>query len=408
MSSKLIKIAKMEFKLTAANRAFVILTILGPFLIVAMTVLPSLISTRGGLGSPEQKIAIVNASPQFLQGVQPALTGLHINLVVPDNSGSLDEMVTSGQLDGYLVLPQDLANATTLQYISKNAADFQLMGSLQGVIGRSIVAMRLIGAGLPAERIASIVTPPSIENSRLTAEGKKENQDYLTVLFTGLALVFMLYMTVMLYGQAVGRAVLTEKSSKTVEIMLSSVTPRDLMYGKIFGKGVAALVQYAVWILMSLAFLRFVGPSLGVNLNLAITPQTLAYLVLFFLLAFFIYCSFYAALGSASEDEQHLSQLAWPVIIFLIIPIVLIAPIIMSPQSPFVVGMSLFPLTAPTVMFLRIVASSVPPIQIVVSIALQLLTIAGITALSGKIFRVGLLMTGKRFNFGEVMKWLRY
>jgi ABC-2 type transport system permease protein len=410
MSSKLVKIARMEFKLTAANKAFIIITILGPFLIFAMTVLPSLLMQKGGFGGPRQKVAMIGASPEFIQGIEPALKGLGVDLMRPDSSSpeSLDDLVLSGGLNGYLIIPQDLAGATRLEYVTKDTADFIFIGSLQGVIGQSIVAMRLVASGLPPERIASLVQPPTIENKRLTSEGKKESQDYLTVLFTTLAFAFLIYMTVLLYGQAIGRSVLTEKTSKTVEIMLSSVRPRDLMYGKIFGKAIGGLIQYAIWIIMSLLFLKLVGPRLGVDLNLNINASTLFYLVLFFLLAFFIYCSVYAGLGAASEDEQHLSQLAWPVIIFLMIPVVFIAPIIMNPRSTVAVVLSIFPLTAPIVMFMRVVASSVPPLQIAISIALQLLTIAGITALSGKIFRVGLLMTGKRFKIGEVLKWLRY
>jgi ABC-2 type transport system permease protein len=307
MSSKLVKIARMEFKLTAANKAFIIITILGPFLIFAMTVLPSLLMQKGGFGGPRQKVAMIGASPEFIQGIEPALKGLGVDLMRPDSSSpeSLDDLVLSGGLNGYLIIPQDLAGATRLEYVTKDTADFIFIGSLQGVIGQSIVAMRLVASGLPPERIASLVQPPTIENKRLTSEGKKESQDYLTVLFTTLAFAFLIYMTVLLYGQAIGRSVLTEKTSKTVEIMLSSVRPRDLMYGKIFGKAIGGLIQYAIWIIMSLLFLKLVGPRLGVDLNLNINASTLFYLVLFFLLAFFIYCSVYAGLGAASEDEAR-------------------------------------------------------------------------------------------------------
>jgi ABC-2 type transport system permease protein len=159
---------------------------------------------------------------------------------------------------------------------------------------------------------------------------------------------------------------------------------------------------------MSALLMTLLGPKLGVKLDLSLSLATLAYLVLFFLLAFFLYCSLYAGLGAASEDEQHLSQLAWPVIIFLVIPVVMISPIISTPNSPLVVVLSLFPLTAPIVMLLRISVGAAQAWEILVSVGLLLVTIAGVIWLSAKIFRVGILMQGKRFKLAEVLRLARY
>jgi ABC-2 type transport system permease protein len=409
MFTKLWKIVRMEFKLTAANRAFIALTILGPFLIIGMSVLPTVLSQSGGLGSPEVKIAIVNAERGFLQGIKPELERAGIDVVdFQGDPSPLDAEVLGGKLDGYVILPADLAGATGLEYISKNAGDFRLMATLQGVIGQSIVTMRLAKTGLSPEEISSVVRQPQIENRQLTGSGEKKEADFLTVLMTGIALVMLLYMTVLLYGQAIGRSVLTEKMSKTVEIMLSSVRPMELLWGKILGKVLAAILQYAVWLLMSAVFLYTIGPKIGVNLNVGVTPAVLAYMVLFFLLDFFLYSGIYAALGAASEDEQHLGQLAWPIIVFLVIPMVMISPIIMSPNSPLVVGLSFFPLTGPVVMFLRVLVGAAVGREIALCVGITLVTIALVVYLSAKIFRVGLLMTGKRFKLGEIVKWVRY
>ncbi len=410
MKSKLWKIIRMEFRLTAANKAFIVLTILGPFLIVAVTVLPSVFSMKGGIGgSAELKIAVVNAGPEYIERLRMPLAQNGIRVFeAQGNAESLDAEVLAGRIDSYLVLPDDLLSATRVQYVSKNVADFRLMGILQGVIGQSIIAARLLQAGLSAETIASLTQPPLVEIRQLAKSGEKQNRDFLTVLMTGLMLAMLLYMTTLLYGQAIGRAVLTEKTSKTVEIMLSSVRPLDLMFGKILGKAAASLLQYGLWVSLTAVFIKVFGPRLGVNIDFGGSLSLLGFLVLYFLLAFFMYCSLYAALGASSQDEQHLGQLAWPLILFLVLPIVMISPIIMSPHAPVIVAMSLFPLTAPVVMFLRIVVGGVPVWQILASIALILATTAGVIVLSAKIFRVGLLMTGKRFRLGEVLRWVRY
>ena len=410
MKSKLWKIIRMEFRLTVANKAFIVLTILGPFLIAAVTVLPSVFSMKGGIGgSAELKVAVVNAGPEYIERLRMPLAQNGIRVFAAQgNTESLDAEVLAGSFDSYLVLPDDLLSATRVQYVSKNVADFRLMGILQGVIGQSIIAARLLQAGLPAETIASLTQPPLIDIRQLAKSGEKQNRDFLTILMTGLSLSMLLYMTTLLYGQAIGRSVLTEKTSKTVEIMLSSVRPLDLMFGKILGKAAGSLLQYGLWVSLTAVFVKVFGPRLGVSIDFGGSLSTLGFLVLFFLLAFFLYCSLFAALGAASQDEQHLGQLTWPLILFLVLPIVMISPIIMSPHAPLIVGMSLFPLTAPVVMFLRIVVGGVPTWQILACIALVLATIAAVIALSAKIFRVGLLMTGKRFTLGEVLRWLRY
>jgi ABC-2 type transport system permease protein len=283
-----------------------------------------------------------------------------------------------------------------------------VIGVLQGVIGKAIVAQRLVKAGISLSQVASLTQSPAFETRQLTKSGeKKKNSDFITIFMTGLTLAMLLYMTVLLYGQVIARSVLTEKTNKTVEIMLSSVRAMDLLFGKILGKALASLLQYGIWVAISAAVLKLVGPRLGVSVNVGLSVSMLAYLVLFFILAFFLYCSLYAALGAASEDEQHLGQLAWPVVIFLVIPVVMISPIITTPQAPVIIGLSLFPLTAPIVMFLRILVGAALPWEILVSIGLIIATTAAVIWLSAKIFRVGILMTGKRFRFSEVMRLAR-
>ena len=408
--SKLTTIIRMEFRLTVANKVFVILTVLGPFLIAAIALLPGLLSgSEGASGSPVTRIAIVGADTAFITAISPALQQSRIDLeTVHESIAAMDSQVLGGLYDGYLVLPADVSGVLPLQYVSRDATDFRVIGVLHAVIGQAVVARRLVQAGVSASQTASLVQPPGLETRQLTHNGeKKKNSDYVTVLMTGLMFAVMLYMTLILYGQVIGRSVLTEKTSKTVEIMLSSVRSIDLLFGKILGKALASLLQYGIWVGIAAAILKIVGPGLGITVGAGLTMSTLACLVLFFILAFFLYCSLYAALGAASEDEQHLGQLAWPVVIFLIIPVMMISPIITTPQAPVIVGLSLFPLTAPIVMFLRILVGAARTWQVLLSVGLILLTTAGVIWLSARIFQAGILLTGKRFNIVEVLRLSR-
>ncbi|MFZ3110174.1 MAG: ABC transporter permease, partial [Rectinemataceae bacterium] len=188
----------------------------------------------------------------------------------------------------------------------------------------------------------------------------------------------MIYMTVLLYGQMIGRSVVTEKTSKTVEIMLSSVTSRDLMFGKILGLGLAGLLQYAIWVAMSLLLTLVVGPVFNMSMPVGLTMENMGWLVLFFVLAFFLYSSAYAAMGAASEDEQHLGQMAWPLLIFLMVPLVMISTLVSDP----------------------------PVWQLVLCLAILSASVVGMAFLAAKIFCVGILMTGKRAALKEVLRWV--
>ena len=217
----------------------------------------------------------------------------------------------------------------------------------------------------------------------------------------------MIYMTVLLYGQLIGRSVVQEKTSKTVEIMLSSLSPRELMFGKILGLGIAGLIQYGVWFGMGIALITFIGPALNVQMPQAISVNNFVWLIVFFILAFFLYGAGYAAMGAAAEDEHHLGQLALPLIIFLIIPMVMISPMIMNPNSPFVVILSYFPMTAPIVMLVRILVHMPPLWEIALSLGIIISSVIGAGFLGAKIFRVGILMYGKRPKLTEVLHWIR-
>ncbi len=205
----------------------------------------------------------------------------------------------------------------------------------------------------------------------------------------------------------IGRSVVQEKTNKTVEVLLSSVSARALMFGKILGLGLAGLVQYAVWIGMGTFALKVLGPALGVGLPGSVTMQSFFWLALFFVLAYFLYAAGYAALGAAAEDEHHLGQLAWPLIIFLIVPMVLISTMVMNPSGPLVMALSFFPMTSPIVMLVRVLVSTPAWWELALCLGLLVGTIYGIAILGAKIFRVGILMSGKRPNIGEVLRWVR-
>jgi ABC-2 type transport system permease protein len=282
------------------------------------------------------------------------------------------------------------------------------MGAVQRVLGRHIVARRLSEAGIDTNRALELIAPPEMKLTRYRPEQVTAEDELLGALLTSIAFTVLLYMTILLYGQGAGRSVLKEKQSKTVEILLSSVSSTQLLGGKLLGKAGAALLQYGVWIGMAAAFVSIAGPALPVELGLAGGAATYGYLVGFFMLAFLLYSGLYAAVGAVSTDEQQLQQAAWPVLVFLMLPMVLVGLISASPDGTVARVLSLVPFTAPIVMFQRLLLGAPAAWEVLLSVGLLLASIAAVAWGAARVFRVGILMTGKRFSLREALRWARY
>lgn len=409
--SRLWTVTVHEFRRVAANRAFIILTLLGPFLIVAVTVVPALVSRRAE--RRDVRIAAVGLDPAVQQQVSPALAGAGIDLEAARTRDEAEARLAADELYGYLVVlagglsrPQGGAGGT-LELVSREVPDIRVVEVLKGVLGRAFLETRLREAGLDAGEARALTAPLSIETVQVTRSGGRSQPDRFSFIMVGIAFTLMLYMTILLYGQSIGRSVVQEKTARTVEIVLSSVSERQLLFGKILGQAAAGLLQYAVWVGIALLGVGLLGPRLGLGRLPQVSLPILLYLVLFFLLGFLLYAALYAAVGAAAEDEQNLGQLAWPIILFLVFPMVSSGPIIMQPGSSFSVLLSLFPLTAPIVMFVRILVSRPPAWQVLLSIGIQALSVLAFTVISARIFRVGILMTGRHFRLAEILRWLR-
>lgn len=214
-------------------------------------------------------------------------------------------------------------------------------------------------------------------------------------------------MSILLYGQMIGRSIVVEKTSKTVEILLSSARADEIMAGKIIGIGSAGLLQYAIWVTAAI-IMRVALASTTIAIPASINTSTFLFLALFFLLAFLLYASLYAALGAAAENEQNLGQLAWPLIIFLVIPMIMISTLVMNSDSLFSVLLSYFPLTSPMVMFIRVLVNMPSVWELLLCFAILIVSIIFAIYFSSRVFRVGILLTGKKHSLKEIMKWMKY
>ncbi|MFP4510232.1 MAG: ABC transporter permease [Spirochaetota bacterium] len=404
--TKLLVIIGQEFRMTAATKAFLAMTILGPFLIAAIAILPGLLAQRQSAPSGGTEVGIVTSSSEVYEEFARALSD---SPVTPVQVGSEDDgraAVAEGDLHGILIVPPEFTDSPVLRYISRTGTDMQTGSLLQSVAGNIVTSARIEDAGLDPGRIAELTRRPTVRTVRLESNEESDGSDGFAILLTALMFVMLIYMTVLLYGQMIGRSVLNEKIVNTKEIMLSSVRPTELLFGKIFGKGAASLVQYGVWVGIAAVIITFIGPQFDISLPAGLTTTNLAYLLVFFLLAFFLYSTAFAAVGSGAQDEQQFGQLSMPIIVFLIIPLVLVSPIVMNPAGALVVGLSHFPLTSPIVMLLRILVDRPVWWEIALSISLLIgaIGIAGVGA--ARIFSIGILRSGKAGSWKEMFAWI--
>jgi len=218
----------------------------------------------------------------------------------------------------------------------------------------------------------------------------------------------ILYMTILLYGITIARGVIEEKSSRVVEILLSSVSPFQLMFGKILGIGSVGLTQYIIWGTFAMGLSAFVTSLVGTNITNLISGTTIIFFIIFFILGFLLFSTMYAAVGAMCNTEHEMQNYQFVLVMFLVVPMLMAVFIVQNPNSTVAITLSLIPFFTPMLMFMRINLITPPPFQIGLSIVLTILTILLMIKLSAKIFRVGILMYGKKPSLAEIVKWLKY
>ena len=404
--NKLWVLIKYNFRRTAARKSFIILTIIGPVIIIAVAVLPGLL-TQKSIGSVTDARVAVYGDGGGLAETLAAASPDFLTIYQTDDFEAARAECFEGTLDGVLVLPEDAIDSDVLSFYTRGGSNIIMTETVRNTIGHILTGLRAAEAGIDPSQVAKLTAIPSFDIVQLNRDGAdKAGQDFNDFIYTAIAFIMLLYMTTLLYSQMIGRSVVTEKTSKTVEVMLSSVRPSTLMIGKIAGMGVAGIVQYAVWIATSLILMKVVGPALDIELPSLLSTDMLGYLVLFFLLAFFLYSGLYAVCGALAEDEQSYGQLQIPFIIPLVIPMVMVSYLVMNPEAPVTVFLSFFPLTAPMTMFVRIIVSPPGMAHIIICVAIMLVSIVAVSLASGKIFRTAILRTGKSMKLKDGFKLL--
>jgi len=325
----------------------------------------------------------------------------------------------------YLVVDNATLAGRRARYSGRNASSIADVERVRDVVQRTVLATRLEREGLPADRVLALTgTRLRVSSDRITDEGRSAGTGMGGAL-VATVLAFLLYVMIILYGQNVLRSVLEEKTTRVAEVIVASVKPDVLMAGKVLGVGAVGLVQQLAWF----AGAAFIGSQVAPLLQRAgraagsaaaagdptaaagMLPDlgigvAVAYLA-FFLLGYLLYSALFAAVGAMVSSEQEAQQAAFPVMMPLIASAVLIQLVIRNPESATAKFAAWCPLTAPIIMPMRMSLVDVGPVETTAVIAGLTLTVLLALWLAARIYRVGLLMYGKRPGFGELVRWVR-
>jgi ABC-2 type transport system permease protein len=439
---KFLAVIKREYLQRVRTRFFIISTVMGPVVLGLFAVFPVYIANMNFGGAT--RLAVIDQSGKVYDAFQNALTTeetensdsenenkapnpqmqrdasfgrqkFHTELVslngrtLEQVKRDLNERVRANELDGYVIIPTDVLADGKPEFYGRSTGDIFTRETLSDSLSRAVREQRLAENKIDQHVLREASRRVTLVSTKISNRGEEK------VSSSGFTLVFsfglLIYVAILLYGQTVLGAVIEEKETRIAEILFSSMRSFPLMMGKLVGVSLVALTQLSIW---AIAFTLLAG--FGVSMATArgvptsiphVPPMVLVCFLLFFLLGYFIYATVYALIGSMVTTVQEGGQLAIPVVLMLVAGFYFVFPIIRSPNSSLAFWASMFPFLAPITMMVRITTETPPAWQIILSLAIGFTTVVGLVWLTARVYRVGMLMYGKRATIPEVWRWIR-
>jgi ABC-2 type transport system permease protein len=411
-------IARREYLERVRTRGFVITTVLIPAIMCGFLFGSSIL---GGAAGVERHIAVVSADTQLALDLkddlerQPTSAGgqaggrieTDVMEAGPDTRTIVEQELDAGDLDGYLwITPGPTRDAPPVAAFTPRAeAQQSLRTTVAAAMNRVLMRERLANDGVARAEADAMTQPVQVTTVRAP---RREDHDAAEISVT--VLFFLMYVVIMLYGMNVARSIIEEKTSRVFEVLLATIRPQEMMAGKILGVGSVGLTQVSIWLAAGLALAgSVVMPHLdGQPLHIVLSASQVIYFFVYFLLGYLLYSSIAAALGAMTNSEQELQQLN----LFLVLPLafcfVALKALLTNPDSGVSRALALVPPFTPLLMYVRVTLGHPAAWEVALSLALTSASIWGTIWVTSRIYRVGVLMYGKRPNLGEIFRWLRY
>ena len=412
--NKALVVAKWEYLEKVKSKAFLIGLFVTPLIMVGMGILPSLLAGSADqdtkvigvidlngeflvpLAERLQKFKLPNGQPNYL--VQPIAVGGDVDL--DDAVETANGKVLRDEMEGYCVINANPLADTLIEYRSRHVGDFRITNRIEESLKSIMTERKLADIGLDPLLLTRLNVSIDVRTVKLSKTGEAEKGDFMTVFFSAYVFLMMLFFLILTSGQLLVRSMIEEKSNRIVEILVSSVSPTDLMVGKVVGLSGLGFTQIGFW--------GLIGVAVTLQFSVSMIPLAQALLLMvYFILGYLFYAAIFIGIGSPLNTEQEAQQITSYLVLIVVLPIALALPAIQNPGATWIKVLSYIPLLTPTMMTLRIPIQVPSAWEIIITIVMMVASIVVAMIGAGRIFRIAILSTGKRPSVKEIARWAR-
>ena len=443
MPNKIVTVIKREYTTRVKSKGFIASLFLMPMLMCGLVLLSSFLAIMEGKTEEMRKLAVIDETGEIFDQMQEAIakhrTFQHKGELVyqlhretattEEEKTALQERVRTKELYAYLEVPKDVFANGEVRFYARTITNSNVQSALRRIISDIVRDKRFAESGYSRREVSQLMRSVGF-NAYAVKSGKgkdggakvESSIEMGARLGLGYLLVIVLYMFVLIYANSIMRSVLEEKTTRIVEVIISSIKPHQLLLGKLVGVCSVCLTMFAVWVVFGVLLVMNIEPILGIfgidSLPIqliqvietvkASSAEMLTYFFVYFIIGFFMYSTLYAVVGAICSSEEEAQQTGVPLTMLIVVPFILMFQLFRIPDSTLSVLLSHVPFFSPILMFMRINVLMPPLWEILLNILLVCATVLLVTLISGKIYRVGILMYGKRPTLRQLWQWARY
>ena len=443
MPNKIVAVIKREYMTRVKSKGFIASLFLMPVLMCGLVLLSSFLAIVGDTTEEIRKLAVIDETGEIFEQMQAAVakhpTFQHKGELVyqlheettttEDEKTALQERVRTKELYAYLEIPQDVFARGEVRFYARTVTNSNVQNTFRRIISDIVRDKRFAESGYSQREVRQLMRAVGFNAYAVkSGKGKEGGAKVESAIETGARLglgyllVFVLYLFVIIYANSIMRSVLEEKTTRIVEVIISSIKPHQLLLGKLVGVCSVCLTMFAIWVIFGVLLVINIEPLLGlfgidslpiqftvvIGTIKASSTEILTYFFVYFIIGFFMYSTLYAVVGAICSSDEEAQQTGGPLTMLIIIPFILMFQLFRIPDSTLSVLLSHIPFFSPILMFMRINVLMPPLWEILLNILLMCATVLLVMLISGKIYRVGILMYGKRPTFGQLWQWMRY
>ncbi len=417
-NKRTLAIIKRELREKLFSRTFIVMTLLVPVFLFGVLGIQTFVIAFGG--NTKSNIEIVSPSPEIIDAMQKTFAepdfANNKNLKISFETMSSDNLksflnsskvsLLNEKLTGIIYIPDSSLIDKKIEYYSKNPNNSSLLNRIKQPINKALIGVYFKNQNLTNSQLSFVRSGVDVDGFTVSSD-KGIRQAGIGNTVVAFLFTFLLYFSLIMIGTMVMRSVVQEKNNRIVEVLLSSASSTELMVGKILGNSITGLIQMFIWLLPLMFIISTSWFVLPAEFTLSITMGNVLFVLFYYFIGLITFLGLFASVGAIFDNDQDAQSGIWPIMILIMIPFFIAISLNDNPGNTIAAVASMFPFASIIVMPARIAVTEVPVYQIVISVVVSLATMFVIFPLAGKIYKVGILMTGKKPKWSEVMKWIK-